>query len=201
MSESESGLLQEKRTYSVVERALDLFVDSFVVSPYLHRREHSLHCTLYEILLGQPELNGFWPIGDTGQKTRLVHKEWPWAKPEKEGGRRGNHDLAVLSKKSLAEAADLKQFTEGTIKPEIAIEIGLNYALDHLEKDRNTLLRLREEKTSGFLVHLEQPHIQHEDSTYEKLICSIEGCELPSVAVIYRKGSPLIKHIKDKGLH
>jgi len=186
---------------TAVERSLDLLVDEFLKNPYLHRREHSLHCTIYSLLHSQKELTGLWPIGGFRQKTRLVHKEWPWAKPEEDGGRRGNHDLAVLSKESLRKVRDLAEFTNGTIWPEYAIEVGLNYRLDHLTKDRNTLQRLHQYTPNGFLVHLEQPHIQHEVDTYSGLISFFEECKLPSVAVIYRAGSPLIKYIKDIGLH
>lgn len=183
-----------------VRQSLEQLVDLFLKIPYLHRREHSLHCTLYELLINQGELGGLWPIGKTARHTRLVHKEWPW--PDRIGGtRRGNHDLAILSPSSLSAVDDIESFIAGYVQPECAIEIGLNYDLKHLTKDRDTLQKLGY-LNNGFLVHLEQPHIKHDPLTYEKLLKFFSECELPSVAVIYRgENTPLVKHLPDREPH
>src|SRR5215213_9384506 len=98
----------------------------------LHRVEHSLHCELYSLLTANRTLGRPYPLGRSGIHTQLVHKEWPepTARPEK-NGRRGNLDLAVLHPEQLTTTG-VEAFTNGRIRPVVAIEIGLNYDLGHL---------------------------------------------------------------------
>ena len=62
---------------NAVDRSIDKLVKDFKKNPFVHRREHSLHVDLYRVLIGQPELRGLYPIGETRHNTRLDHKEWP----------------------------------------------------------------------------------------------------------------------------
>jgi hypothetical protein len=54
-------------------------------------------------LLGEWEhLRGWYPIGESGFKTQLIHKEWPEARPRKKPDltadrRRGSFDLVAVS--------------------------------------------------------------------------------------------------------
>jgi hypothetical protein len=74
----------------------------------------------------------------TGERTQLVHKEWPETlpRPARDGSSapRGLFDLAVLAPQQVA-AADLDQFTDGRIEAPLVIEVGLDYGLRHLEGD------------------------------------------------------------------
>lgn len=136
-----------------VEHVIDRFVQTFVESPYLHRVEHSLHAGLFSVLAAHPLFSGLHPIGRGPEQTQLVHKEWPETKPRPENGnRRGNFDIVVLSPRSLEVCPGLDQFVSGRLVAPIVIEVGLNYAMRHLEQDarklRNSGVR------HGYLIHL-----------------------------------------------
>jgi hypothetical protein len=72
---------------------------------------------------------GWYPIGDSGFKTQLIHKEWPEARPRRKldltaDRRRGSFDLVVLAPSQLDRTA-LEQFRAGRIDAPIVIELGL----------------------------------------------------------------------------
>jgi hypothetical protein len=134
-----------------VEVAIDALVWEFVEHPYLHRVEHSLHARLIAILTAHPLFSHLLPIGNTGRYTQPVHKEWPETIPrEGKDGRRGNFDVAILSRDQLADAT-LEDFRDGRIPAAIVIEVGLDYGLDHLRNDHDKLVN--SEVESGFLIH------------------------------------------------
>jgi hypothetical protein len=98
-----------------------------------HRVAQSLHGSLYNLLIQQRHLAGWYEIGDSGYHTRLVHKEWPGTL-ESGHKRRPNFDLAVLTPAQL-KTASIDGFAHGYPEPKIAIELGLNYDIKHLEGD------------------------------------------------------------------
>jgi len=120
----------------ILETSIDSLVDNFIREPYIHRCEHSLHCELYTMLTSHRALQGLYPIGDSGRKASLVHKEWPEPLIREGKNRRGNVDLAILNIDDLAAAENgINSFTEGRINPDFIVEIGLNYPIEHLEND------------------------------------------------------------------
>jgi hypothetical protein len=136
----------------VVERAIDELVDRYIRHPFLHRVEHSLHTELYQLLVSHPDLGQLWPIGRTGYRTRLVHKEWPetYPRPAK-GNRRGNFDIALLTPDQLGRVTRLEQFTQGSIAAAIVVELGLGYGEIHLHGDSDKLKNSRVQHP--YLVH------------------------------------------------
>lgn len=132
----------------LVTAAINTLVHEFAHHPYLHRVEHSLHVRLYTLLVTSPLFSGLIPIGDSGRFTQPVHKEWPETKAQPAHGR-GNFDLVILSSDQLA-GATLDQFRAGRIPAGIAIELGLDYDLNHLQRDRHKLVH--SEVPHGYLV-------------------------------------------------
>lgn len=138
---------------AVVEEEIDLLVNDFMISPYLHRVEHSVHAQLFANLSGRDLFRSRHPIGLSGQLTQLIHKEWPETLVDVASGsnRRGSFDLAILSPDQLARAT-LDDLTSGRIEAPIVIEMGLNYRHDHLSQDYLKLLA--NGARHGYLVHL-----------------------------------------------
>lgn len=132
------------------EIAIDALVWEFVEQPYLHRVEESLHARLFGILAAQPIFAYRLPIDGSGRCTQPIHMEWPEpiSRPEMDG-RRGNFDLAILTREQLAATID--QFLAGRIAPSIVIEMGLDYPLSHLRSDHEKLVN--SQVTAGLLVH------------------------------------------------
>lgn len=123
---------------AATERALDTLVDEFREKPYLHRVEHSLHVRLHALLVEERILAEEVQL-KSGERTQLVHKEWPETVPGGPEARRGSFDLVVLAPQQLREA-ELAQFRQGRIEAPIVIEVGLDYGLRHLEQDMSKLL-------------------------------------------------------------
>lgn len=139
---------------AVVEHTIDEFIKKFIQFPYLHRVEHSLHIDLFQMLALNPALGGRYPFCGDSEITHCIHKEWPTepspnSNPQE--GKRGNFDLAVLSPGKIA-ACSAAAFKEGRITPEIAIEMGLNYNIKHLEDDLKKILEYG--VGHGYLIHL-----------------------------------------------
>lgn len=142
--------LWERKASSIVENIIDQFVLQFLEMPYLHRVESSIHCELYKLLVNERLLGSGYPMGVWW--SQLVHKEWPECLPRPEkGNRRGNFDLCVLSPHDLTSCS-LADFLEGRIRPIIAIELGLDYKLDHLKEDSKKLAN--SQLGHGYLIHL-----------------------------------------------
>jgi hypothetical protein len=159
----------EKKAMYSVDRAIDQFISEFIDFPYLHRVEHSVHCELFQNLMGQKLLNGRYPLEN--YLTQLIHKEWPEYKPRpKNGNRRGFFDLGILSPESI-ESSSLQEFKEGRIKPTFAIEVGLNYDLEkHLKEDSDKLSN--SEISNGYLIHLTRPDYSDDFEAVEEYILS-----------------------------
>ncbi len=153
----------------ILESSIKSLIDNFVKQPHIHRCEHSIHCELYNMLMGHHGLQGIYSLSENGSQyaTALIHKERPEtvARPEK-NKRRGNFDIAILSPDSIAKSS-LEDFTKGFIKPDFVIEIGLNYGLDHLSHDDSKLVNSGCD--SGYLIHLWQPHMGITTSRLEDL--------------------------------
>jgi len=141
--------LWERKAASVVEDTIDQFILEFISFPYLHRREHSIHCELYRLLVSRRFLSGNYPIGNWF--SQLVHKEWPEHSQRPGKTKRGTIDLCILSPERL-KSCPLQEFLDGRIEPAIAIEIGLDYKLEHLEQDSEKLLESR--TNHRYLIHL-----------------------------------------------
>ena len=134
-----------------VEQAIDRLIQEFIVSPYLHRVESSLHAQLFHMMMSYPELAHPVRVGDFPIETQLVHNEWPES-VAREGNRRGNFDFAVLSKRLLQTCPSIKAFRQGNLQAPIVIEIGLDYPAEHLAAD---VLKLRNSKPKqGYVIHL-----------------------------------------------
>jgi hypothetical protein len=136
----------------LTDLCIDELVNEFVIFPYLHRVEHSIHTRLYELLHNKDHFKGFSPLSEMKQLTQYIHKEWPECKPRPgKNDRRGNFDMAILHPGQIC-ACNPDDFSKGLLKPPVAIEIGLNYGLDHLLRDDN---KLRNSNIKdGYLVHL-----------------------------------------------
>ena len=158
------------------ETAIDQLAREFIEHPYLHRVEHSIHCRLFQLMSAIAPLDQRLALG--AWATQPIHKEWPefLPRPEK-GGKRGNFDLAVLSPDAVA-VASLRDFRTGTIRPCIAVEMGLDYGQAHLAGD------IRKFRNSGipdsYLIHLARPDAPSSDSSVERLLLD---CEFKSVYV------------------
>jgi hypothetical protein len=59
---------------TAVEASITKLIDEFRVQPFIHRVEHSLHVRLVQLLGEWEHLRGWYPIGDSGFKTQLIHK-------------------------------------------------------------------------------------------------------------------------------
>ncbi|GLY92835.1 hypothetical protein [Actinoplanes sp. NBRC 103695] len=175
-----------------VDGAIDELIQSFLTNPHLHRVEHSLHLHLYELLAREEVFQGLHPIGGTGHKTQLIHKEWPETRPRPDKGGRGNFDFAILAPEQLAEAR-LDQFTGGHIEAAIVIEIGLNYNYNHLAGDH---VKLSESATkAGYLVDLRR--IGRRDKMSEDLICSLSDGIKGAFAYVPNGGTAVIKRVAE----
>jgi hypothetical protein len=176
-----------------VDGAIDELVDSFLAEPYLHRVEHSLHLHLYELLTNRKVFSGSHPIGNTGHRTQLIHKEWPETRPRPDKGGRGNFDFAILAPAQLAEAR-IDQFTGGHIEAAIIIEVGLNYDYEHLAGDHGKLVESK--ATAGYLVDVRR--VGQQDRRSETLICNLADQVKGAYAYVPVRGEKAVKHIADR---
>jgi hypothetical protein len=160
-----------------VEASITKLIDEFRAQPFIHRVEHSLHVRLMQLLSEWEHLRGWYPIGSSGFKTQLIHKEWPETRPRKKkpelivDRRRGSFDVAVLAPSQFKKAT-LEQFTVGRIDAPIVIELGLGYWNDHLSGDREKLTNSRVQHP--YLVHLSRMPSDHQKKT-EAIIAGIEA--------------------------
>lgn len=142
------------RTVESVERCIGDLVQAFRRQPFAHRVEHSLHVDLYHLLRSQDALAEDVAVGDTGFSTRLVHKEWPSHSPfsstRSTRERRQSYDIAVLNPRDVATGT-LPDLVEGRFRSPIAIELGLDYSLKHIEGDLDKLER--NEVMHPYVVH------------------------------------------------
>jgi hypothetical protein len=159
-----------------VEASITKLIDEFRVQPFIHRVEHSLHVRLVQLLSEWEILRGWYPIGRSGFKTQLIHKEWPETTPRKKKSeliadrRRGSFDLAVLAPSQIEEAT-LEQFTVGRVDAPIVIELGLGYGEEHLRYD---LAKLKNSNVQHpYLVHLSRLPSGHRKAT-EAFIAGIK---------------------------
>lgn len=125
-----------------VNRAVLALGESFRERPFLHRVEHSLHCELYMLIQKElecmPDHDRFVMTKD-GFETQLIHKEWPHQDGIDDSRRRGNYDLVVLDRASLAACTE-KDYQDGrNVAIHSVFELGMNYDTDHLYKDYKTL--------------------------------------------------------------
>lgn len=182
----------EEEAQVAVEWAIDQLVDEFVESPYLHRCEHSLHCRLYELLMTRPELNEV--IGFGRWRTQSVHKEWPEYRPRPGKRGRGNFDLAILSPDSI-QIATLDSFLNGRIRPSFAIELGLDYGLDHLTGDiakfRNSAIR------GSYLVHFVREGFVDDHCSVES---NVLDCGIRSAYCRHTYGCTYFKYVADDSI-
>jgi hypothetical protein len=157
----------EAEAVASVEEAIDQLVTDFCRTPYLHRVEHSIHCELFRLLKAYPLLADTYPLGSF--TSQCVHKEWPETvvRPEK-GNRRGNFDMAILAPKVLASAT-IDEFDTGRLQPLIAIEIGLNYSLKHLQDDAAKLVNSR--LAHSYLIHLVRGDYTDNFNAVERFVC------------------------------
>jgi hypothetical protein len=136
----------------LVEASINEVVREFLLHPYLHRVEHSMHAHLINALLSHGHLAGQHPIGSTGEVTQVIHKEWPETAAREQKDGRGNFDIAILSPRVLERCNRLRHFADGWLPAPLVIEMGLNYSLGHYEQDRNKLINSNVHR--GYLIHL-----------------------------------------------
>ena len=167
LSETLPLSIWEQNAKLAVENSIDQFILEFIESPYLHRKEHSVHCELFSILTSRRILNQNCPMG--GWVTQPVHKEWPeWSPRPGKGNHRGAFDLVVLSPERL-KSCSFADFREGRVRPSFVIEVGLDYLLrNHLAPDAAKL------KNSGiqnsFLVHLVRQDLTDDFDAVERFV-------------------------------
>jgi hypothetical protein len=152
---------------SLVETAINLLIAEFVSDPYLHRREHSIHCELERLITTSLPLDRQ-RLAFDGFKTRPVQKEWPetYCRPGKTG--LGNFDLSILTPPPAGSSCDHRAaFCDGQIEPGIVIEMGLNYGRWHLIKDEHKLRNSR--VVHGYLVHLARPEGEQQFGVEEEI--------------------------------
>jgi hypothetical protein len=171
-ADAESNFGQE--IMRAAERQINRLVTEFLEHPYCHRSEYNLHCELYDFL-NQNLTPTFHRLG-TGDRVRLIHKEWPerrwndrlgsfdvsvlWPPTGATIGphrskQRGLFDVAVLSSDSVADCPEFQSYLDGRIRPTAAFEFGLNEKYDHLRADVAKLInnRLR----YGCVIHFVRP--------------------------------------------
>jgi len=138
-----------------VEASITKLVDEFRVHPFAHRVEHSWHVRLVQLLSEREALRGWYPLGEGGFKSQLIHKEWPETYGEElEDGtskRRGSFDIAIVTPGQLRRAS-IDQFRLGRIAAPFVIELGLGYWDEHLLADHKKLKD--SEIEHGYIVHL-----------------------------------------------
>lgn len=177
-----------------VERSIDLLVQEFIEHPYLHRREHSIHAQLFQIMMSVPELSQRVPLGADLAVTQLVHKEWPET-VGREGDRRGNFDLVVLSPTLLAGCPSIKSFIEGRLVAPIVIEIGLDYGPEHLAGDAKKIINSK--PAHGYLIHLIRDLPR--DPAAEQILLGIEAKFGIKTAYCWTAGrSRAVKRVNDR---
>jgi hypothetical protein len=180
----------------LVEKAIDQLVQEFIHFPYLHRVEHSIHAELFRLMMSAPELAQRVALGNTMAKTQLVHKEWPES-VAREGNRRGNFDLAVLTPELLKGCPSLSAFREGRLHAPIVIEMGLDYDAEHLAGDAKKMINSKPKH--AYLVHLvrELPR----EPVAEQIVLGIE--EKSGIKTAYAwvaGGQCIVKLVNDKTL-
>jgi hypothetical protein len=179
-----------------VERSIDRLLQEFIEYPYLHRKEHSIHAQLFWIMMLAPELTQRVSLGDNLGVTQLVHKEWPES-IGRDGNRRGNFDLVVLSPKLLGGCSSIQSFTEGRLQAPIVIEMGLDYDAEHLAGDAKKLINSK--PTHGYLIHLvrELPR----ESAAEQILLRIEAKFGIKTAYCWKAGGQTVfKRVNDKNI-
>jgi hypothetical protein len=120
--------------------------------------------------MSHPELAQRVSLGSESAKTQLVHKEWPESVP-RQGNRRGNFDLVVLTPKLLNGCPSIGAFRDGHLQAPIVIEMGLDYDAKHLARDAKKLMNSKPKH--GYLIHLvrELPR----EPNAEQIILGIEA--------------------------
>lgn len=154
----------EQNAKSIVEETINQLILEFIDFPYLHRREHSIHCELYKMLSNRRIFGNMYPMSNNWF-SQPVHKEWP--ENIENDGRRGAFDLCIISPRQL-QTCSFQDFKEGRITPIIGIEIGLDYELDHLRKDERELLNSG--ILHGYLVHLVRQDVTDNFAAIEDVV-------------------------------
>jgi hypothetical protein len=165
---------------TAVEASITKLVHEFRVHPFAHRVEHSWHVRLVQLLSEREVLQDWYPLGEGGFKSQLIHKEWPETYGEElEDGtskRRGSFDIAIVTPGQLRRAS-IDQFRPGRIAAPFVIELGLGYWDEHLLADHK---KLRDSEIEhGYLVHLSRMPSARRTHT-EKLINGMQD-----VGVVY----------------
>jgi hypothetical protein len=186
-----------------VEASIAKLIDEFRVQPFIHRVEHSLHARLVQRLSEWEVLRGWYPIGSSGFRTQLIHKEWPETTPGKKkpelivDRRRGSFDVVVLAPSQLGKAT-LEQSTFGRIDAPIVIELGLGYGEEHLRHDLAKLTN--SQVRHPYLVHLSRMPSGYRNAT-EAFIAGIEAP--PQIAYVrhdLKRGEVYSRHLVSPGI-
>ncbi len=181
---------------ALVERSIDSLVHDFLQFPYLHRVEHSIHAELFHIMMSHEELAQRVPLGNELAKTKLVHKEWP-ENVARQGNRRGNFDLTVLTPQLLRGCPSIRAFRDGHLHAPIVIEMGLDYNAHHLAGDAKKLINSKPKH--GYLIHLvrELPR----EPVAEQIILGIEAKFGIKTAYAWTAGGQAaVKFVNDKAI-
>lgn len=181
---------------AAVDQAITSLVEQFLEEPYLHRVEHSLHTLLHRLLSTDSRLSGPATLA-TGQRTQLIHKEWPEtvARTSADGlTKRGNFDIGVVAPAQVA-GATLDQFRAGRIDVPLAIEVGLDYGVKHLRQDEDKLLNSR--VRVPYLLHLSRLPLKKLHDL-EEALCGIgDPLRTAYAHVDPRTGVRRVKHVAD----
>lgn len=155
---------------AVVEQSVEDLLQSFLRQPFAHRVEHSLHVDLYHSIRTAALLAQDVRIGDSEFSTRLVHKEWPSSEPFSVRGvreRRQSYDIAVLDPRDVARGT-LSDLIEGRFRSPIALELGLDYSLDHLQGDLDKLQH--NSVMHPYVVHFSRRRTRHATAVEESIL-------------------------------
>jgi hypothetical protein len=163
----------------LLEQTIDELVLDFMIHPYMHRVEHSLHAEFFHSLVSHRALSR--TLQGNGFRTQPVHKEWPeWATRPDKDNRRGNFDISVLSPETLKDAG-ISDFRHGHIEPMAAVELGLDYKLDHLTSDQSKLQNSK--IRHPYLIHLVREDVSDNFEAVESFV--LEHTDITAYARIY----------------
>ncbi len=162
-----------------VESSIDKLVDGFIYKKWHHRVEHSLHCELFGLLKEFPILRT--TISGKNFSTQLVHKEWPEPKPRPNHNRRGNFDLAILQPHDCTE--DVHHFRYGKLPVAVAIEVGLNYELEHLLGDVHKLRH--SDIPACYLIHFATEHGRDQEGVLHEVARLIAAESRSRIKIAY----------------